>query len=58
MILKYLIQFFFFLLVKILFYCINVFFIIDLSLVKIDVSLVENFCEVYMVEFQYNKLEF
>mgnify|MGYP000017109300 CR=1 FL=1 len=46
------------LLVKILFYCINVLFTIDSSSVKIDASLVENPREAYMVEPQYNKLEF
>ena len=46
------------LLVKILFYCINVLSTIDSSSVKIDASLVENPREAYMVEPQYNKLEF
>lgn len=46
------------LLVKILFYYINVLFTIDSSSVKIDASLVENPREAYMVEPQYNKLEF
>ena len=46
------------LLFKILFYCNNVLFTIDSSSVKIDASLVENPREAYMVEPQYNKLEF
>lgn len=46
------------LLVKILFCCINVLFTIDSSSVKLDASLVENPRGAYMVEPQYNKLEF
>ena len=55
---KYLIQPPLSLLVEILFYCVDIFSTIDSSSVKIDASLVENPHEAYMVEPQYNKLEF